>query len=93
MISKLTWEPAQAFRLPYGTLRAGAPADVTIFDPNASWVVDPTEFASKGKNTPLAGLTLTGRVVTTIFGGTIVYGAESPRVRFASTIADLEQIR
>jgi len=51
----------------------GAPADIVIFDPDQTWVVDPARFASKGKNTPLAGLTLRGRVVATIFNGNVVY--------------------
>ena len=38
-----------------GTLSPGAPGDVTLFDPTAEWTVEPERFASKGKNTPLAG--------------------------------------
>jgi len=55
------------------TLAPGAPADIAIFDPEQTWVVDPFRMASKGKNTPLAGLTLRGRVVATIYGGSMVY--------------------
>ena len=54
-----------------GTLQMGAPADVTIFNPDAEWKVDPSEFASKGKNTPLDGATLKGRVVATVVSGEI----------------------
>ena len=50
--------------------------DLTLLDPNAAWVVDPEEFASKGKNTPIAGATLIGRVVATIYGGRVVYETE-----------------
>ena len=57
------------------TLREGAAADVTIFDPDASWVVDADGFASRGTNTPLDGVTLKGQVVATIFGGAVVYEA------------------
>jgi dihydroorotase len=35
--------------------------------------VDPARFASKGRNTPLAGLTLRGRVRMTLLGGAVVY--------------------
>ncbi len=56
-----------------GTLQDGAPADVTVFDPGAEWVVDPSEFASKGKNTPLDGATLRGRVTATVVGGEVRY--------------------
>ena len=68
-IEKLTIGPCQAFGLPYGTLAPGAPADVVVFDPKATWVVDPNELASLGRNTPLAGQELRGRVVSTIVAG------------------------
>ena len=74
LISKLTHGPASFLRrADLGTLKAGATADVTVFDPNAEWVVDPDDFASKGKNTPLAGDVLKGRVMLTVFGGAVVH--------------------
>ncbi|MYD50033.1 MAG: dihydroorotase [Dehalococcoidia bacterium] len=74
IIEKLTAGPADFLgRTDLGTLRAGSEADVTIIDPNAEWVVEPSEFASKGKNTPLAGATLKGQVVATVFEGRVVY--------------------
>ena len=64
LIEGFTAAPARFLGMDLGTLKAGSPADVTIFDPNAEWLVDPGEFASKGKNTPLAGTaSLRGRVV------------------------------
>ncbi|MBI4498807.1 MAG: dihydroorotase [Chloroflexi bacterium] len=56
-----------------GTLAVGAPADVTIFDPNREWEVRPQDFASKGKNTPLAGCVLKGKVLATLVDGALVY--------------------
>jgi dihydroorotase len=74
LILKLTFEPAKILRKgEMGTLKIGAPGDVTVFDPDAEWVVDPSAFASKGKNTPLAGCLLKGKVMATIYGGEIVY--------------------
>jgi len=74
LISKLTYEPALFLRrTDLGTLKPGAPADVTIFDPEAEWVANPDEFASKGKNTPLAGSLLKGKVMITIYGGQLSY--------------------
>jgi dihydroorotase len=58
-----------------GTLSVGAPGDVALIDPDAEWVVEPEMFASKGKNTPLAGRTLRGRVVVTVYGGKVVQDA------------------
>ncbi len=73
LIEKLTVAPARFLGKNLGTLKAGAPADVTVFDPDAEWVVDSKQFASKGKNTPLDGATLKGRVSATIYAGEVVH--------------------
>ena len=44
-----------------GALRPGAAGDVVVLDPNASWAVDSQAFVSKGKNSPLHGVTLEGQ--------------------------------
>jgi dihydroorotase len=72
LVERMSCAPARLFGLQGGTLRAGAPADVTVFDPAAEWVVDPNKFLSKGRNTPYAGMTLTGRAMCTVVGGEIV---------------------
>ena len=48
---------------------AGAPANLTLVDPAARWVVDPAELASRSRNTPYAGMTLPARVVATFLRG------------------------
>ncbi len=73
LIRYLTVEPARTMGLPGGTLRNGSPADVVIFDPDKAWTVAPERFISMGKNTPLAGVTLKGKVLTTLVGGKVVY--------------------
>jgi dihydroorotase len=80
LIAALTVRPAQAWNLDAGTLRQGAPADFTIFDPEEEWRVDPSRFASKGRNTPLVGLTLRGRVRQTWLGGRLVNDAAREEV-------------
>ncbi len=73
LIEKLTLVPARFLRRnDLGTLKRGAPADITIIDPDAEWIVDTAQFASKGKNTPLQGATLKGRVHATVVGGEVV---------------------
>jgi len=79
LIAKLTAAPAaiigeRAGKL--GTLAVGGNADITIFDPDAEWTVDPTQFASKGRNTPLRGKHLKGKVMMTIYNGKVVYRSE-----------------
>lgn len=77
LIEKLTYAPARLLRRPdLGTLKPGAPADVVLIDPNAEWTVDPAKFASKGKNTPLSGATLRGRIAATLVAGKAVYEAD-----------------
>ena len=69
LVEKMSCAPARVFHLPGGSLRRGAPADVTVFAPDVEWVVDPTRFRSKGRNTPYTGKTLRGRVRATIVAG------------------------
>lgn len=78
LIEALTVAPARVLGYEkLGTLEVGAPADVTIFDLHREWTVDPAEFISKGKNTPLIGRTLKGKVMATIYMGRPVYMDES----------------
>ena len=80
MVEKLTSAPAAFLsRTDIGSLRQGANADITIFDPDAEWTVDAEAFVSKGKNSPLHGQTLKGKVVTTLVGGEVVYSHEKPQ--------------
>jgi dihydroorotase len=85
VVEALTIGPVRALgldaRLPgIGTLSEGAPADIVVFDPKREWTVDPADFASKGKNTPLAGRTLHGAVVATVYRGEVVYQLEGAAV-------------
>ncbi len=73
LIERLTAGPARILGRKFGSLRQGWPADVALIDPKAEWTVDPNDFASLSRNTPLAGVALKGRVVTTIFSGRIVH--------------------
>jgi dihydroorotase len=77
LIRRLTLDPCRTFGLPFGSLAVGAPADIVIFDPQAEWTVDATRFYSKGKNTPLDGHALRGRVMMTLVDGNVVYERES----------------
>ena len=77
LIDRMACAPARLFKLPGGSLRRGAVADVTVFDPDASWTVDPARFRSKGRNTPYAGQTLRGLVELTIVDGRPIHRREA----------------
>jgi dihydroorotase len=84
LTAKLTCAPAKIIGNKYGqlgSLEVGVAADVTIFDPDREWVVDTRAFASKGKNTPLAGSRLKGRVMATIAQGKLVYKDDSITIK------------
>jgi dihydroorotase len=76
LIDRMSTTPARIFKLPGGTLAPGAPADVTITDPTAQWIVDPARFYSRSRNTPFSGRRLTGRADVTIVRGQVVYQRE-----------------
>jgi dihydroorotase len=73
LVARMSTVPARIFHLPGGTLAAGHPADVVVFDPGARWTVDVTRFRSKSRNTPFAGWELAGRVVRTLVDGRTVF--------------------
>ncbi|MCZ6538395.1 MAG: dihydroorotase, partial [Chloroflexi bacterium] len=73
LIESLTAGPAAILGRELGSLKKGFSADVTLIDAGMTWTVDPEAFASKSVNSPLAGVELTGRVVTTIYQGETVF--------------------
>lgn len=76
IIAKMTINPARILGIRRGFLALGAAADITIFDPDEKWTVDPDKFASKARNTPFGGMELKGKVKYTIADGKIIYKDE-----------------
>ncbi len=68
LIDVLVWNPRRRFGLPVGE-------DFSVWDLNAEFTVDPNEFLSKGRATPLTGMKLCGRNLLTVHDGKIVYQA------------------
>jgi dihydroorotase len=77
LIDRMSCAPARVFRLPGGTLRRGSVGDVTVFDPDVQWTVDPARFISKGRNSPYAGQALRGRAEITVVDGRVIYRRDS----------------
>jgi dihydroorotase len=73
IIALLSWQPAAIAGLTEshgGPIVPGATANLCVIDPTETWTVDATALASRSRNTPYAGQTLTGRVRHTILRGT-----------------------
>jgi dihydroorotase len=70
-IKKMSETPAKIFDLSSG-IKEGAPADLTVIDPDKKWRVKVDDFYSKGRNCPFDGWELQGKAVMTIVRGQIV---------------------
>jgi dihydroorotase len=68
-IRRWTAGPAGILGQAAPTLAIGAPADFALLDLGTAWTVRAEDFASKSRNTPFEGWTLTGRAVWTFCGG------------------------
>ncbi len=72
-LARITSDPARILGVASGRLAPGAPGDLAVFDPAATWRVVPEALKSQGKNTPFIGHELAGRVRYTVVAGNVVY--------------------
>jgi dihydroorotase len=83
VLALLSWRPAAVLGVGNthgGPIEPGRPANLCVVDPAATWTVDPAALASRSRNTPYAGMTLTGRVRHTLLAGEpVVVDAEAQR--------------
>ena len=82
VLRALTVDPVRAFQIEHrlpgaGSLTKGVSTDITIFNPAERWTVEPQRFASKGKNSPLGGIELRGRVRAVIIRGELALYEEA----------------
>ena len=76
LIDAMVTRPARRFGIGTPALKEGAPADLTVFDLNESYKIDPADFLSMGRATPFAGRTVFGKCMLTLCGGEIAWQAE-----------------
>jgi dihydroorotase len=87
ILALMSWQPAAICGLdPHhggdqgGTVAPGSAANLCVIDPTARWTVDPAALASRSRNSPYGGRTLTGRVRHTVFRGEpVVIDTEAQR--------------
>jgi dihydroorotase len=76
ILACVTKNPAKILGIDGGKLSPGTRADITIFDPEATWTLTEEMILSKSRNTPFLGWSFTGKVVRTIAEGKTVYSAD-----------------
>ncbi|MEQ8504459.1 MAG: dihydroorotase [Rhodospirillales bacterium] len=69
----ITNAPATLMGMEAGRLKAGAPADLVLFDPDRSWKVNADALNSKSKNSPFDGRPVQGLVLRTVIDGRTVH--------------------
>ena len=74
LLQKLVTNPRQRFGIPMGN-------DFSLWDLNAQYQVDPSDFLSMGKASPFTGWTVQGKCMATFHKGNAVYQAETDSVK------------
>ena len=72
LVEKMSCNPSDILSIGRGTLKAGAIADITVFDPSSEWTVEADKLSSKSKNSPFLGRKVKGAAVATIVDGKLV---------------------
>ena len=73
LVEKMSCKPSTILGLDRGTLKVGSVADITVIDPVKSWTVESGKLASKSKNSPWLGETMTGAASVTVVAGKVVF--------------------
>ncbi len=75
LIGLMSINPARRFGLPCG-IGPGTAADLTVFDLDGEYLIDPGDFLSLGRATPFEGWPVRGKCLMTLVGGEIAYGGK-----------------
>ncbi len=74
-VAKVSLNPARILAIPFGTLRKGMAADLTLIDPDIKYTIDVSRFKSKSRNCPFAGMEAQGKAAMTLVEGRVVFSA------------------
>ncbi len=77
LVAKMSTNPANILRIPFGTLKIGTQADLTVIDTACKWQVDVNKFLSKSRNCPYEGWPMQGKAMMTLVDGEIKYNGLS----------------
>jgi dihydroorotase len=66
LVEKLAIAPRQILGLEVPEIAEGAPADLTIFDPEREWTFTEKDIFSKSKNTPFTGWNFKGKALAIV---------------------------
>ncbi|MBU1037549.1 MAG: dihydroorotase [Candidatus Omnitrophica bacterium] len=81
LVEKMSINPAKILGLAGTGLKKGAPADITVIDPNREYVYKKDSIESRSKNSPFIDWSLKGRVTDVFVGGDLVMESESIKAR------------
>jgi dihydroorotase len=73
LVELFSTNPARILGVEGGRLQVGAPADLTLFDPERSWTYRAAEGRSKSRNSPFDGWSLRGGPVATVVRGEMIF--------------------
>ncbi|WP_048602562.1 dihydroorotase [Rubeoparvulum massiliense] len=79
LVERMSTQPAEIFGFAGGRIAPGAVADLTVVNLNETYTIQPSTFASKGRNTPFTGWKVEGRVTHTFVGGRLAWLEEGSR--------------
>ena len=76
LMDRMSYGPARILGINRGTLMAGSPADITIFESQEKYLINRNDFKSKSRNTPFDGRQVWGKVKMTVVDGVVVYNSK-----------------
>lgn len=83
LIELMQVNPAKRFGIG-GSLQIGEPADITVFDLNAEYTIDPNDFISMGRSSPFEGENVFGKCLLTMVGGVLAWEDKELRSRMTN---------